>query len=211
MPPTHHPPPLPPDFRWPRWRYQIDSWATLASAILGFLVFVLPQLGGLSWPVRGIIALIVLFLPLVGYTLLWFARVVLVAYRRVRDFEAVYGQVRQLEAAAETLALLLEVAGLRALPIKRVRFINNRMVLVLQKEWLLRLQVGMRIVALDKDARRITGYFEITEIGRDECYAGAIGRCDEGWERTTKDAEERGAIVKPEHITAFLLPERRGA
>jgi hypothetical protein len=198
------------ELSFPKWK---DEWQRCFKplAIIGLLTdlvsFLLPNIPG-HWCLRLVLLpVIVLSPPLAGATVLWIAKAISVAFRRIRWYPRIQNNLVVAHNVLQVLSHTIEKE--RRFEILSVQFYNDRIYISIKRKRRPKLENGARlaVVTPSEYGRREMGVFVICEAETNsERYLAYAQKIDALWLGYIRSQGER-EVSPPLHSFAFLCEE----
>ena len=209
---------LPPELDRPRWEWWGNIWGSVVQVVLAFLVFFFPNLVGIDeslQPLRLIIGIPILLLPILGPTLLWLFKAGVVTYKRARYYPTLRHRTRRdeddLARANQTIfAFLQNATSGQVYALDRAWYDRNtdQLFIVLEKNGTHDLTRGDSVAVLHTSGTRYMGLFEVTEVRAQEYYARGVTNVDPLWMGQMREQIE--VRVLPFMIAEYLPAQGLG-
>lgn len=178
----------PPEFQWPRFRWRVELWLSVASLLLAVLLLVLPNLPnepGLR-PWRNILGAIFVCAPFVISPILWMIKSGFALVKRGLSYGYLYQVWRdeheECQLFQQNILLFIEqMFANREFEISKAYVYQGKVYIDIKKEDTTNVAVGGRFMVVQKGDYQVIGLFEVTEVRRANYYAIAVGRIDPVW------------------------------
>lgn len=187
--------PLPPDLKWPKWRWLRAQWLGITGTVIGFVAFFVQ---GPDQPllIRSLITVAVLVLAIfILPALVWFWGVATVACKRIRSYSQLHQRARRDSEALgwamkQVFRLTQEVAADRIFELVKSRYYREKLYIVLKIKEDPKLSKGDILLVVHADDQILMGQFTVTEERSDGYYAVGTNNIDPVWLGQVRQAGE---------------------
>lgn len=197
-----------PIWEWPKSGW----WLTAASLALGILAVFLKGFTDIKFLYQIALAIAIVALsPIAIKLVIHLGRLLATLIRRLIIFGQLLEELRQttdnLIRTQETISFFRNnLLQTNFVEILRLQYFKQKLYLVVYRNQEKELEEGNKLVVLDTNDGLIMGYFNVTEVRRDEYIAEVNGSVDPLWMGYLRQTGESEMRV-PANLVAILLPK----
>ena len=200
----------PKELEWPRLKWQSEMWFALIPFVLGFIVFLFPNLSGDEKYIqlRFIIGIPLLFSPLLVPLTIWGIRILNNAMLRIDEYPRIFAllvkvrsELRQLNQ--NFMDLVQSTSNQHRFEILKASVYEKQYFIVVKKTANPLLKTDDTLIVVDVADKKRMGNFQVTEERENEYYAQNIGNIDPVWSGYIR---QRGEVTVNPNLTALYLP-----